>query len=192
MNSEAGSIVGLNSAQEALRRHFLGWQCRIRQHAARQDGGRPSEGMRPLVKPGEARITVLIVGANPREDTAQFQHLARKSHDPAERLDAALRLLSATHYQHPNSFSDRMTALFGPGSGLAGRLLTDGRCVLEFEQYNQRYRIPCAVHDLAEDDPAWQATYWHNTMFNPDIPGGIRILAFTPDWAEAEADPPAV
>ncbi len=53
-------------------------------------------------------------------------------------------------------------------------------------------RIPCAVHDLEENDPAWQATFWHNTMFNPNIPGGIRILAFTPDWAAAEADPPAV
>jgi hypothetical protein len=192
MSSEAENVVRLESAQETLRRHFLGWQCRIRQRAVRQDGGRPCEGMRPMVTPGEARITVLIVGADPRDDTAQLRHLARKTHDPAERLDAALRTLSATHYQHPDSFSDRITALFGPGSDLPERLLDDGRCRLDFQQYNQHYRIPCAAGELAENDPAWQATFWHNTMFNPNIPAGIRILAFTPDWAAAEADPPAL
>ena len=194
MNSDSENIVRLDSAQDALRRHFLGWQCRIRQHAVRQDGGRPAQGMRPTVEVAadSARITVLIVGADPQENTAQFRHLARKTHDPAERLSAALRALSATHYQHPDSFSDRMTALFGPDSSLGERLLADGRCVLEFEQYKQRYRIPCAVHELAENDPAWQATFWHNTLFNPNIPAGIKILAFTPDWATAEADPPAV
>ncbi len=192
MSNHSENPVRPDSGQDVLRRHFLGWQCRIRQRAVRQDGGRPCEGMRPLVTPGEARITVLIVRAEPEEDTAQLRHLARKTHDPAERLDAALRILSATCYQNPDSFSDRMTALFGPGSGLAGGLLAEGRCVLDFAQYSQRYRIPCAVHELEENDPAWQATFWHNTMFNPNIPAGIRILAFVPDWAAAEADPPAV
>ncbi len=192
MNSNSEKLARPESAREIARRHFLGWQCRIRQRAVRQDGGRPCEGMRPLVTPGETRITVLIVRAEPEEDTAQLRHLARKTHDPAERLDAALRILSATSYQNPDSFSDRMTALFGPVSGLAERLLEDGRCRLDFAQYNQRYRISCAVQELEESNPAWQATFWHNTMFNPNIPAGIRILAFTPDWATAEADPPAV
>lgn len=192
MSGDSENIVRPESAREIARRHFLGWQCRIRQRAVRQDGGRPSEGMRPLVTPGEARITVLIVRANPEEDTAQLRHLARKTHDPAERLDAVLSVLSATHYQNPDSFSDRMTALFGPDSGLGERLLTGGHCVLDFAQYNQRYRIPCAVGELEESDPAWQATFWHNTLFNPNIPAGIRILAFTPNWAAAEADPPVV
>ncbi len=192
MSSESENVVRLDSAQVALRRHFLGWQCRIRQRAVRQDDGRPSQGMRPLVTPGEARITVLIVGAEPREDTAHLQHIVRKMHDPAERLSAGLRVLAATHYQQPESFSDRMVALFGPDAGLAERLLAERRCRLDFEQYNQKYSIPCIVQELEETDPAWQATYWHNTLFNPDIPAGIRILAFTPDWATAQADPPAI
>src|SRR5262245_24708716 len=33
----------------SLREDFLAWQCRIRQIAMRQDGGRPSPGMRPRV-----------------------------------------------------------------------------------------------------------------------------------------------
>ena len=37
------------SSVRALRDHFLAWQCRIRQIAMRQDGGRPSPGMRPRV-----------------------------------------------------------------------------------------------------------------------------------------------
>lgn len=33
-------------AAKTLRDDFIAWQCRIRQIAMRQDGGRPSPGMR--------------------------------------------------------------------------------------------------------------------------------------------------
>ena len=36
----------------------------------------------------------------------------------------------------------------------------------------------------------YQASYWHNKLFNPAMPADIRILAFAPDWSSAEADPP--
>jgi len=38
---------------------------------------------------------------------------------------------------------------------------------------------------LDEGHPFFQATYWHNRMFNPNLPGGIQILSFTPDWIHA-------
>jgi hypothetical protein len=47
------------------------------------------------------------------------------------------------------------------------------------------------VRALAEDDPAFQGTYWHNALFNAGLPGGVQVLGFQPDWALAEADPPA-
>ena len=193
---EIGQVVRLEAAQAALRDHFLGWQCRLRQLAVREAGGRPTSGMRPEFRLGAegpplGAITTLILRRAPAEATAQFRHMVRKTQDPAERYDAALQMLAAAYYQRPREFSDRLTALFGPGSEIAGQLLAAGRCRLAFEQYSQSYALPCSVRALAEDDPAYQATYWHNALFNPALPGGVRVLGFQPDWARAEADPPA-
>lgn len=192
--SDQGAPGG-GEAEAALRVHFLGWQCRIRQYAIRHAGGRPTGGMRPVVRlsrsgPDLGRITVLIVKSRPEETTAQFRHMVRKTHDPAERYDSALKFLAAAYYQRPQDFSDEMTALFGPVSGLADSLLEAGCCRLLFEQYNQRYALPCALRQLAEEHPAYQATYWHNGLFNPALPAGTRVLAFQPDWRQARADPP--
>lgn len=179
----------------SLRAHFLGWQCRLRQMSARQAEGRPSAGMRPRALDGAGAelapaLTVLLVPSEPGPAAERFRHMMRRTKDPAQRRDDALKLLAATYYQYPGDFSDRLTALFEPGSALAGRLLEASACRLDFEQYSQRYRLPCAPSELAENDPARQATYWHNSLFNPALPADVRVLAFTPDWARAEADPP--
>lgn len=191
----SATVIQLAAAQEALRDHFLGWQCRLRQLSVRQAGGRPTTGMRPAVAlPGEdeaaGRLTVLIVQREPDEATAEFRHMARRTHDPAERYNSVLKFLAAAYYQHPQDFAGELTALFGPGSELAGRLLAAGRCTLYFGQYAQRYVLPCRVRSLQEAEPAYQATYWHNRLFNPDLPANLRILGFRPDWAHALADPP--
>ncbi len=189
-------LVILDEAAQALRAHFLGWQCRVRQYAVRRDGGRPTSGMRPRIRLTEPEadlgaVTVMINKLEPQSVTSQFRHLARKTHDPVERYDSALKLLSAAYYQKPEEFSDELTALFGEVSETAERLLAGGVCRLHFEQYNQSYDLPCALRQLPEDHPAFQATLWHNSLFNPNIPGGVRVLAFRPDWSRATADPPA-
>ena len=28
----------------------------------------------------------------------------------------------------------------------------------------------------------YQATYWHNRLFNPNRPAAVKVLVFTPDW----------
>ena len=190
-----GDVTHLDETR--VRRSFFGWQCRIRQLAVRRDGGRPSSGMRPYLTYGSegetrSRVTVLIVKAEPHETTAQFRHLVQKTNDPAERYDGGVRMLAAAYYQKPEEFSDEITALFGPRSSLVARILQRGHCELDFEQYNQRYRFPCAVRRLMQSDPAFQATYWHNSLFNPAIPGDICVVGFRPDWSAAHADPPAV
>ncbi len=175
---------------DGLRDGFIGWQCRIRQHAMRVHGGRPSSGMRPRVlgaggyeiSPG---VTMLLIEADPGDSIAQFRHVVRQTHDPARRHDAAVRLLSAAYYLISRRFSDRMTALFSTDSTTAAALLGISECGLEFDQFSQRYALPCAVAALAEDEPAFQASYWHNAMFNPALPGAVQILAFTPDWSRA-------
>ena len=153
--------------------------------------------MRPYLTYGSkeetrSQVTVLIVKAEPHETTAQFRHLVQKTNDPAERYNSGLRILAAAYYQKPDEFSDEMTALFGPGSSLAARVLQVGHCALDFEQYNQRYRLPCAVNQLTASDPAFQATYWHNSLFNLALPGDVCVVGFRPDWSVARADPPVV
>ncbi len=180
---------------DALRDRFLGWQCRLRQLAVRRFGGRPSPGMRPRVLDAggaelAASIIVLLLPREPAEATAQFRHMVRRSHDPRERHGAALKYLQATHYQYPHEFSDRPTALFAADSRLAATLAAAGRCVLDFREASQSYRVPCAVAPLAPEAEAWQATYWHNAMFNHNLPRDVTVLGFTPDWSAAEVEPP--
>jgi hypothetical protein len=158
--------------------------------AARESGGRPSSGMRPRVTTREGHeiapgVVLLIVEAEPTASTQLFRHQYMKTQDPNERYDKILEILQASYFQQPGLFSDVMTALFGTASPVAARLLSHGSCVLEFEQYAQGYRIPCAVAGLAQRHPFYQATYWHNRMFNPHLPEGVQILGFTPDWTHA-------
>lgn len=181
-------VARLDSAARSRRREFLGWQCRIRQLSVRQSDGRPGPGMRPgvfLTSDDVAldHVIVLIRHKACQDATARFQHMVRKTRDPAERRESALRYLAAAYYQQPDAFSDQLTALFGPQSGIARRVLEAGACRLDFEQYGQRYRLTCRVTDLQESDAGYQFTYWHNSLFNPSIPAGVRVLGFQPDWS---------
>jgi len=190
MAHKPDNVVLTRAAAQALRAEFIGWQCRLRQWAARQDGARPSSGMRPLVTTATgdelaSGVIVLISEADPEETTRQFRYQYLKTQDPNERYDKVLEFLQGGYFQEPVRFSDVLTALFAPGSQLAERLLGKGRCVLEFEQAGQRYTIPCAVTRLQPAHPRHQATYWHNRLFNDNLPPGIEVLAFTPDWAHA-------
>ena len=82
-----------------------------------------------------------------------------------------------------------MTALFGNGSDIVTALLASGECILEFAQFSQSYRMLCSVSALEPADSAYQATLWHNKIFNPSIPGDVHIIGFQPNWASAQADP---
>jgi hypothetical protein len=182
------------SPAETLRDHFLGWQCRIRQIAARQDGGRPSTGMRPRVLTLTGRelspaLTVLIVAKEPAESTAFFRYQVQKAHDPRDVYERGLAYLQADHFQQPGAFSDELTAALPEGSELAAALLSAGECALAFGQFRQSYRLPCAVRAFAADDPAREATLWHNRLFNPALPDAVHVLGFRPDWQTAEAAP---
>ena len=148
--------------------------------------------MRPraLTPQGEeiaAGVTLLIVEREPQASSALFRFQYLKTQDPIERYDKILEILAAGYFQQPQNFGDVMTGLFGPQSAVAAALLNHGRCVLEFHESAQTYRVPCRVAGLAESDDLYQATYWHNHMFNPDMPPAVRILSFTPDWPHAAA-----
>ncbi len=59
--------------------------------------------------------------------------------------------------------------------------------MLGFEEDAHGYRLSGKVATLEEAHPLYQATYWHNRMFNPNLPAGIQILSFTPDWTHSMA-----
>jgi hypothetical protein len=190
MHDPPHNLVLTAQAAAALRDDFFGWQCRIRQLSVRQGGGRPTPGMRPRVLAGDgdevcSGIVVLIVEHEPADNTALFRHQYLRTNDLIERYDKVLEILAGSYFQQPGRFADVLTASFAPDSAVAKRLLNHGRCVLAFEQYAQAYRLPCDVTELAPADDFYQATYWHNRMFNPNMPPGLRVLAFTPDWAHA-------
>ena len=179
---------------ERLRDHFVGWQCRIRAEAMRRRDGRPSPGMCPQVlsAAGEAlapAVTTLLVRREGESFAPEFRHLARRTHDPRDRREAALALLAERYYQHVRDFSDRLTATFAADSALAERLVREGRCVLAFDQDAQRYRLPSVVQRLGRNDPRREETWWHNALFNPQLPPDVPVLAFAPRWLEAIANP---
>ena len=182
----------MDQETQALKLHFLGWQCRVRQLAVRQHEGRPTPGMRPGVRfdgMPAGDITTVLVKSDPAHFVARFRYMYQRTQDPAERRQSALEFLSDAYYQRPREFSDRLSALFGPRSSLADQLGDAGRCELAFHQFSQSYRIPCTIAELAGDDLDFEFTLAHNRLFNPGMPPGVRVLGFTPNWPAAQAEP---
>lgn len=183
----------MKPSAKQLRDHFLAWQCRIRQIAMRQDGARPSPGMRPRLLDDSGRdlapgLTVLLVPRDPSESTAFFRFQVMRSADPRDLYERALSYLQADYFQRPESFSDRLLAILPEGSPVAAALIAQGRCILVFEQFSQAYRLPCAVAALKPGDADRDAAIWHNRQFNPALPETVHVVAFQPDWASAKAD----
>jgi hypothetical protein len=176
-----------------LRDQFLAWQCRIRQIAMRQDGGRPSAGMRPRLLDPAGRelspaLTVLLVPRDPAQSTAFFRFQAMKHADPRDLYERALAFLQADYFQRPEVFSDRLLAVLPEGSPIAAALTSQRPCTLMFEQFSQAYCLPCTVRALKPGDAARDAAIWHNRQFNPALPETVHVVAFQPDWAQAKAD----
>ncbi len=83
--------------------------------------------------------------------------MARRTHDPAERREAALKFLAERYYQASREFSHILTASFPPDSATAEKLLASRECLLDFEQFSQRYRLHCTVRRLSPNTPLHRA-----------------------------------
>jgi hypothetical protein len=174
-----------------IRDGFLAWQCLIRQAAMREDGGRPSPGMRPRVLDTVGRelapaLTVLLIPKEPEESTAFFRFQVMKTPDPRDVYERALAYLQADYFQAPEKFSDKFVAVLSPSSTLAESLLDNGACVLEFDQSRNRYHIPCEVRVLKPGNKTREAAIWHNRLFNPALPDTVQVISFSPDWTSVE------
>jgi hypothetical protein len=193
LKSSVGKQSVAPKAKTSLRDAFLAWQCRIRQIAMRQDGGRPSPGMRPRLfdRAGGREIapalTVLLIPKDPFESTAFFRFQVTKTPDPRELYQRALTYLQADYFQEPDKFSDKLAAVLPADAPFAAALTADGRCILDFAQFGQAYRLPCAVFELEPREAAREAAIWHNRLFNPALPDTVHVLAFKPDWPSAQS-----
>jgi hypothetical protein len=188
-------ILNLHAAASALRDEFIAWQCRLRKQAMREGGGRPTEGMCPRAfdPAGEViagSLKVLLARRDSEAMARLFEFQVKRTNDPLERYEKAVEALSADYYQHPANFNGVMAGLFGATSVLE-RLLESRQSVLAFRQSGRLYRVPCDVERLAPEDALFKLTYWHNAMFNPNLPADISVLAFDPAWARASRQPDA-
>ncbi len=183
-----------NNEGAVLRDSFLRWQCRIRQMMMREDLGRPSDGITPeLTLIGEdaplGHIITVMNKTIANGMTEEFRHMVRKTHDPAQRRENAIRLFSEAYYQKADTFSDILTSTFPPGSKGAAEIRAAERCTLRFEAFRQTFDVVCKVWVLTEHNPLHQSTYWHNMLFNPALSESTVILGFEPDWTKSTADP---
>jgi hypothetical protein len=173
----------MNSSGEYQR--FISWQCRLRKMSMRELGGRPTPGMSAGVHgvstgDEKARMNFLILKREPELLTSDFRHIVRKTRDPGEWMKNGLRILSEWLYQNDQDFSAQLTALFSLDSALAEALLEAGKCHLVFVQDSIEHAFDFKVEALSDENPAFQATYWHNHLFNASMPGKVQVLGFNP------------
>ncbi|MDG1177771.1 MAG: hypothetical protein P8L36_14435 [SAR324 cluster bacterium] len=177
-----------------LQDHFLGWQCRVREYAMRNNEGRPTPGMCPTVflESGEQVVSALklvLVPAQPQESIQQLRFMSKKTYDPQERYKKAMQLLSSTFYQHIEDFSGLMTGLFPNDSNIAKLLQKEKRSVLKFDYQQQSFSILCSVEEFSKDKEDYEFTYWHNILFNPYLSPEVKVIGFEPDWSKSSANP---
>lgn len=190
--SSLATQLGQSYSDHPLRMTFMKWQCRVRQMNMREGDGRPDDAIMPAVYLDGAdeplgHIITLLNKAPGYSVTPEFLHMARKTHDPAQRRADALKFLSAAHYQKAAEFSDVLTATFPPESEGALTIRRAQSCHLVFEAYAQRFDLDCKVWKLARHNALYQATMAHNRLFNPAIPPDTVVLGFEPDWASSSS-----
>ncbi len=192
--SALGMALGESFSASPLRTSFLKWQCRVRQMAMRDNQGRPDDGITPaLFLPDETEplghIITLLNKSPGYSVTPELRHMAKKTNDPAQRREQAIRFFSATYYQKAAEFSDILTATFPPGSPGAETIRQAETVRLRFDAYSQVFVLRCRVWRLAPHNPLHQATLAHNCLFNPALPADTEVLGFEPDWDASTSEP---
>ncbi len=189
-----GAALGVSYSVSPRRMAFLKWQCRVRQMGMRENQGRPGDGITPaLFLPGEnepmGHIITLLNKSPAFSVTPELVHMMKKTNDPAQRRDQAIRFFSATYYQKASEFSDILAATFPPCSPGAATIQKAEYVRLRFDAFAQVYDLKCKVWDLAPHNPLYQATMAHNRLFNPALPPDTVVLGFEPDWDVSTSEP---
>ena len=188
------SLLGDSFVKHPVKDGFLKWQCHVRQMMMRDNLGKPTDAVMPEVflagQSESVGYIITIMNKLPTySDTPEMLHMARKTHDPAQRHGQALQYFSATYYQKHSHFSDILTATFQGGSQGAAQIISAGRCRLVFEAYAQKFDLLCLVEALSQSNPLYISTLAHNRLFNPDLSSETQVLGFAPDWTNCLVSP---
>jgi hypothetical protein len=192
--TESSNLQRLSSADEQLRMAFLRWQCRLRQISARNDAGRPSPGMMPIVIQGDTSlgsITTVLCKRPEYSVTMEMRHMVRRTMDPATRRKDVLEFVSETYYQHAVEFNPELTAVFVPRSAWVDKLICGRPSVLRYEQFNQGFDVTVMPRRLSENNPLREATFWHNLLFNPSLSNDAIVIGLQPNWSQSAVIPTA-
>ena len=192
--TSVSAFLGDSCKKHPLKDRFLKWQCHVRRMMMRDNLGKPTAAVLPevfLYKHGQSLGSIIsIMNKLPiYSETPEMLHMARKTHDPAQRRSQALQYFSASYYQKHSHFSDILTATFQPRSKGATKILEEGQCRLVFEAYAQKFDLLCTVEALSQSNPLYVSTLAHNRLFNPALPGETQVLGFAPQWARCSGEP---
>jgi len=192
--SSLGAALGESYSPAPLRMAFLRWQCRVRQVSMRDNHGRPDDAIMPaLFLPGESKpmghIITLLNKSPGYSVTPELLHMAKKTNDPAQRRDQAIRFFSATYYQKAAEFSDILTATFPPASPGAAQIRAAKTVRLRFDAYAQMFDLTCKVWRLVRKNPLYQSTMAHTRLVKPTLPPDTDVLGVEPDWAACTSEP---
>ena len=192
--TSVSALLGDSYVKHPMKDRFLKWQCHVRQMMMRDNLGKPTDAVLPEVflegQDNSLGSIITIMNKLPMySETPEMLHMARKTHDPAQRRSQALQYFSATYYQKYSHFSDILTATFQGASQGAAQILKAAQCRLVFEAYSQKFDLLCKVEALSQSNPLYVSTLAHNRLFNPDLPGETQVLGFAPDWTQCIAEP---
>jgi len=183
-------ILQIKYMNHPIKDAFLKWQCRVRQIMMRQEEGKPNSAIMPEVvinKEEEIGAIITQIVKSPQYSvTHELVHLAKKTFDPAQRREQAIKFLSATYYQKFKEFSEIITATFQEDSKGAELILSSKESLLIFEAYNQRFSIDVKPLKLEDSHFAFQATIAHNQLFNPMFNPKSQVFGFLPNWENSE------
>ena len=192
--SSLAKIMGSSIDNHPRRTLFMKWQCQIRQMSIRQMEGKPDSAIMPSLilsesKENLGKIITLINKSTDYDVTPEMKHMAKKTNDSSQVRQDALKFFAEAYYQKPKTFSDILTATFLPNSYGAAKIYGEKNCILQFDAYAQSFELKCKVWRLSKHHQLYQATWWHNKLFNPSLHPDTEVLGFEADWESSTANP---
>ena len=82
---------------------FVIWQCSLRQRNFRMFGGKPSEGISAILSDLKtstriSSIRSVLIEKNCENTAKMFEFMIKKTNDPEERFDKAVKFFSSEYY----------------------------------------------------------------------------------------------
>ena len=108
--------------------NFVIWQCSLRQRNFRMFNGKPSEGIIALILDNKsnkeiASLRSVLIEKNSLNTAKMFEFMIKKTNDPEERFDKAVKFFASEYYNTPRNFDGSFAATLSYKSDLAKKIL---------------------------------------------------------------------